>query len=454
MKINVKSLQLELYLWIIASTLLVLLIGGSISGAIAFFQARELQDNTLKEIALLVRNSQLTPATTTGTLLSELAQYNQVNNSEQEDETNVILIEIKNDTFASTPNTDFLTQTRGLQTIDFYDEQWRVLVVKQKQSDRKFLIAQPTELRDEIAIASAMSTLYPLLIFVAGLLLLIHLVLKKQFKSIKQLTQSLDQQEGNHLTQLSQAKVPSEIQPFVLSINSLMQRVQSTLEKQQRFIADAAHELRTPIAALSLQAENLKNAGNTQEHEQRLTSLQQGFLRLGNLVGQLLDLARLQANSEHTSKLNHTQTVKLNEVVKQVIQDCYPLAENGNIDLGVIRQDENLLVTDTNGLLSQLVQNAIANAIHYTPENGEVNISLFKENNRAVLLVEDTGCGIPEEELEKVMEPFYRVQANKNDGNGLGLTISQEIADKLGGRIILANRDGGGLVYRYEQVIK
>ena len=459
MLLKAKSLQLELYLWIITSTVVVMLVGSIVAGGVAFFQARELQDKTLTEISLLLKDGTFKPAATTDSLLSQLSQYHtphQNNDDEEnEDETSIILFEIKSGSTNSNEEVFLQKQTDGLQTIELLDEQWRALIVTQAQTKRKFLIAQPIELRDEIAVASAISTLYPLLIFVVGLLLLIHLVLKKQFRLIKQLSKSLDAQDGTHLNPLIENKAPSEIQPFIHSINALIQRVQSTMDRQQRFIADAAHELRTPIAALSLQTENVKNAKNEHEQAERLSSLQQGFLRLGNLVGQLLDLARLQANKDTAdNQYNNFEATSLNTIVKQVVQDCYPIAENNNIDLGVIRQDKNLNLNDINGLLSQLIQNAVANAIHYTPENGEVNISLFKENNSAVLLIEDTGPGIPEDEIEKVMQPFYRVMGSGKTGNGLGLSISQEIADKLGGKILLANKSGGGLIYRYEQAIK
>lgn len=464
MTIKVKSLQAELYLWIIASTILIMLVGGIISGSIAFFQARELQDNTLKEISLLIKDGQLTPPENISELHSKLnslhSSPNEKNDKEEhdndyiDDDASIILLEIKPEIFEKNKKKHLWVGKNGFQTFDLIDEQWRGIIITQKQTDRKFLIAQPTELRDEIAISSAISSLYPILIFSACLLLLVHLVLRKQFGTIKRLTNTLDQQDGTHLDGLSENEAPSEIQPFIRSINALIQRVQSTMEKQQRFIADAAHELRTPIAALSLQAENLQRANNKEEHEERLSSLQQGFHRLGNLVGQLLDLARLQANAEKDSDKNKsTTTASLNDIVKNVVQDLYPIAEKNNIDLGVIHQDSDLTLKDTNEHLSQIVQNAVANAIHYTPENGEVNISLLRENNIAILLIEDTGSGIPEDELEKVMQPFYRVLASGKTGNGLGLTISKEIADKLGGKITLANRPDGGLVYRYEQAL-
>jgi two-component system OmpR family sensor kinase len=218
------------------------------------------------------------------------------------------------------------------------------------------------------------------------------------------------------------------------------------MQKQQRFIADAAHELRTPIAALALQSENLAHATTEQDREERQHVLQQSLLLLRNLVAQLLDLARLQSE-ENVS----IQEISFNMVVQDVSADMFPIAEAADIDLGMLRQDENIIVGDRQGRLGQLVRNAIENAIHFTPHGGKVDISLYKQDGKAVLIVEDSGIGIPEAELEQVMQPFYRVMEGVQPGSGLGLAISHEIAQRLGGSIILANREHGGLQFKYEQ---
>jgi two-component system, OmpR family, sensor kinase len=144
--------------------------------------------------------------------------------------------------------------------------------------------------------------------------------------------------------------------------------------------------------------------------------------------------------------------VSLNQVVQHVIADLYPLAEAKNIDLGVSRQ-EKLMVLDKGAGLSHLVRNAIDNAIRYTPVGGTVNVSLSSEGVYAVFCVEDTGKGIPEQELQHIFEPFYRAHDNIQPGNGLGLTISLEVARKLGGHITLLNRSEGGVEFRYRQLI-
>ena len=457
-----KSLQRELYRWIIISALILVVLSSAIAGILAFKQAKELQDNTLKEISFLVNNGQLNFSDIDdgfdGSFEKDDDDYEEgyrkdrrkknkrrfkKYDDDDDEETSIIIHEIgRGKRLPGIPP----HIKDGLQTIDLKHDEWRVLTITQSDGRRRFSIAQPTELRDQIALSSAISTLIPILFLVTILLVAIHLILRRQFRSLNLLAKSIDQQDGTQLKKLSEKNIPLEIIPFIGSINSLISRVQQVMQKQQRFIADAAHELRTPITALSLQAENLKESKSASDREARELQLQSGFDRLGKLVAQLLDLARLQSSADVENK-----TVSFNEVVKHAIADLYPLAEAADIDFGMLRHDNDLNITDQNGRLGQLVNNAIGNAIHYTPAQGKVDVSLFKENGKAVLLVEDTGIGIPEDELQKVMEPFHRVLESGKPGNGLGLAICHEIAERLNGEISLSNRKDGGLRFRYEQ---
>jgi len=460
--IKAKSLQRELYKWILISAAVLLLSGGLVAGVIAYNQAEALQDNTLREMSLLVRFGKM-----------DSSDFEDVRDDEDDDEdhedddddddkqygkrfdrqgkknrkekASIIIQELGKGRYLQKLSRDI---DDGLQTIELDSEEWRILTVTQYGTNRRFVIAQQTELRDSLARSSALSAFYPMLIFLLVMLVLIHIIIRRQFKPLNALVKTIDEQDGSQLNKLTEDNIPQEITPFIRSINALMERVQQVLHKQQRFIADAAHELRTPITALSLQAENLKQAKDEQDRDSREEKLKQGFVRLGKLVSQLLDLARLQSGKE-----GEFQTVSFNQIVQEIIASNYPMAEADNIDLGMLRQDNDIYVKDQNGRLSQLVQNAIGNAIHYTPKNGKIDVSLFIEGQKAVLLVEDSGMGIPEAELEQVMQPFYRVLVSNQPGNGLGLAISQEIAERLGGKIQLSNREQGGLRYRYEQRI-
>ena len=426
-----KSLQRELNRWIVLTALIFVLIGGLIAGGVAFYQARELQDNTLLEIASLIHAGKVNESK----MLHHDIRKDTIiiNDLGGEQHTPVIP--------SNTPD--------GLHTMELNDSTWRVLVITLPDTQRRFSVAQQTKLRDKIAMAGSLNVFLPIALLIVIMLIIINLIIRRQFRSLSCLTEELDQQDGMNLQHLPSKDIPVEVAPFVDSINALLSRVNQAIIKQQRFIADAAHELRTPITALSLQVENLDKATTPRTYDKRQDQLKQGLKRLRNLVSQLLDLARLQSESEIA-----LEPVSLNKIVQESIEDLFPLAEKSNIDLGVIKQDENIIVEDLQGRLKQLIYNAISNAIHYTPEGGKIDISLYIKNRIATFLVDDTGIGIPEKEIKLVKQPFYRIQESSQPGTGLGLAISHEIAQKLDGKITLSNRKEGGLRFIYTQKVK
>ena len=427
--IKQNSLQHELNHWIIWTAVTFIFLGGIISGGLAFYHLRELQDQTLIQIATLISQGKLNDSSTL---------HHDVNKD------TIILNELgKKQHIPIIP----LDITDGLQSIELDNENWRVLVVTQPISHRRFSISQQTQLRDNIAINTILSVFLPIALLASLMLFIINRILRRQFRSLGKLTKLMDRQDGVNLEKLSENNIPIEISPFVHSINTLLERIERTINKQQRFIADAAHELRTPLTALSLQVETLSQANETNLGQESLKQLQKSLERLRRLVTQLLDLARLQNEGEYV-----VQKVSFNQIVEDAMADLYLMAEASDIDLGMVRYDENISVNDQQGRLSQLVYNAIDNAIHYSSPGGKVDISLYLEKNKAVFLVEDNGIGIPEVELEQVMQAFYRVNESNKPGNGLGLSISHEISKLLGGEIHLENRKSGGLCFRYMQL--
>jgi len=422
------SLKRELNRWIISTALVFVLVAGALSGWIVFKQAREQQDQTLLEIGMLIKS---------GKLKESISLHHDINE-------NTVIInelgEIQHIPIVPVKTTD------GFHTMMLDGSQWRVLITTQPDSQRRFSIAQQTKQRDAIARSSSLSVLLPIIVLVGLMLLMINYIIKRQFRSLAKLTKELEQQEANKLFKLDAKNVPEEISPFVNSINSLLSRVSKTVQKQQRFIADAAHELRTPIAALSLQVDNLNKQLDHVERDERQKDLHKGLSRLRILVNQLLNLARLQSEDNTTNT-----KIIFNPLVHQAIESLFPLLEKSDIDLGIIKQDENLKVYDQQDRLSQLVYNSIDNAIRYSPKGGKIDISLYQDQGDLVYLVEDQGIGIPEEQLKQVMQPFYRVQECEQPGNGLGLAISQEIAQLLDGHIELSNRKNGGLRFSYRQ---
>jgi two-component system OmpR family sensor kinase len=273
----------------------------------------------------------------------------------------------------------------------------------------------------------------PILILVPVLLLLVTVLVRQMFKPLRALSNELGRRPENDLGQLNHAGLPSEVWPFVAEINELLLRMGRSMALQRRFIADAAHELRSPLTAMSLRAERLAATAMPAEARLRLGALIAGLRRTRVLLDQMLTLARTQETGRA-----ETGKVSLEQAIREVLEDLVPLAEVKNIDLGVIggvdAQVEAQLVD-----LKLLVKNLIDNAIRYTPDGGRVDITVGSENGSAPLQVDDTGPSIPLDERDRVFDPFYRVLGNGEMGSGLGLAITRTVAATMGARIELSD---------------
>ena len=297
----------------------------------------------------------------------------------------------------------------------------------------RIVIGQQTSVRDEIARDSALRTLLPFVILIPILLLLVGELIRQMLKPVKELANELDTRSQEDLRALSEVHIPNEIRPFVVAINSLLNRVKESMSTQRRFLADAAHELRTPMTALALQAERLDASDMSVQARERLTALKGGLGRSRQLLDQLLSLAR----SQETVK-DPMREVSVRTIYRRVMEDLMPLAQVKGIDLGMVgEQDFSVLTTEVD--LRIVVKNLVDNAIRYTPQGGRIDLSVRCLDGRTILQIEDTGPGIAEEERVRVFDPFYRVLGNDEVGSGLGLSIVQSIALRHGANIELAH---------------
>lgn len=237
------------------------------------------------------------------------------------------------------------------------------------------------------------------------------------------------------MTPLPTAQMPSELHPFIASINGLLQRVRLLMDQQRRFVADAAHELRTPITALSLQAENLDPVDLPAAARDRVAVLQQGIRRTKRLLEQLLALARQEAGSYDRVTMS---LVALDGVAKEVVADTLPEAANRGIDLGFARV-EPVAVRGEVVMLAALVRNLLDNALRFTRRGGRIDACVYRDGAAAILQIEDTGSGVAPDEIDRIFEPFFRGQHPEGDGVGLGLSIVKRMVDRLGGSIEAVN---------------
>jgi two-component system OmpR family sensor kinase len=226
----------------------------------------------------------------------------------------------------------------------------------------------------------------------------------------------------------------------------LLERINQLMGQQRRFIADAAHELRSPLTALSIQSQNLMQAGSLEVMRERISPLQDGIERARHLTEQLLSLARTQADAREQVVTN------VSAMARELIAEYLPLSDARQIDLGLDEIAPLSLHAELDAL-RLILRNALENALKYTPEGGEVTLRLIPEEGSVIIEVVDTGPGIPVAERERVFDAFYRMPGTAGIGSGLGLAIAREAAIRLGGSVSLHERENGcGLIFRYQQM--
>lgn len=420
------SIQWRLAWGLSAAIVLMALLAGSVSFYTAFREANELQDDILRQVAALIRQQ---PAGARAQL-----DLQGEHGGESAFESHLVVQALPVAGQAHRPGTLGLPATLadGLHSLTLDDDRYRVLVASLADG-RRFVVAQETQLRDDIALNSAALTVLPLLVLVPVLLLVVTLLVRGLLRPVTRLAREIDGRSDQDLHALLSPQLPTEIRPFVNAINRLLARVAEAMDSQRRFVADAAHELRSPLTALSLQAERLAATELSDEARQRLQALRQGIERGRNLLEQLLALARAQT-------VNHTpvQPVSVRHVYRQVLEALMPLAQARNVDLGMIDGPDALVHVPELALFT-LVRNVVDNAIRYTPEGGQVDLQVHAHARQVVLEVEDNGPGIPADERERVLDPFYRVLGTEQPGSGLGLSIVWTLAQRLGGRLELCD---------------
>ena len=429
------SLQARLSTWLSLVIVGIATAAAGVSFISAVDEAHEFQDNQLRQTGMLIsRLNDLSPAATASARMNELRFEERVVLRFLADRNG--RKPVLNERAPRFP--DQLSD--GLQTVSVGSEQWRVFV---RTTDRgmRLAVAQQITIRDALARARATRTLLPYLLLAALLLALVAVIVRRMFGPLRKLAEELGRRPPHDLGRLDEVGLPSEVRPFVVEINSLLVRVARTLAQQRRFVADAAHELRSPLTALSLQAEWMAGADLPEEAGARLLSMREGLGRTRILLDQLLAMARIQEFSLETK-----ESSSLQGVIREVLEDLIPLAQDKNIDIGVVGADDALIMAHHVDL-TVLVKNLVDNAIRYTPHNGRVDILVDSARLPVLLQVDDTGPGIAPKDRERVFDPFYRVLGNGQVGSGLGLSIVRTIAAGIDASVALDDADAqaGGL---------
>ena len=328
----------------------------------------------------------------------------------------------------------------GYSDADVDGIDWRVYT--EVEPERTVQVSQQVEVREETAAQASLNAIIPIALLIPLSWLVLNWIIGRIIGRLDRAAMDIAARDAESAEPIPMSSTPVEILPLVSAMNDLVLRLQTALHQQRRFVADAAHELRTPLAAIALQVDNLAAAiGLEGKSAQRIADLKAGSARAAALVGQLLKLARVESGATSPQ----SQTVALLPLIVECLERIAPLAEHKAIDLG-LDQDAAPTIEGVEDEIRILIDNLLDNAIRYTPAGGTVDVILRDDGRAPILEVRDTGPGIPEAALPRVLERFYRASSADIEGSGLGLAIAKAAADRNHVALTLANRsDRSGL---------
>ncbi|MBK8451724.1 MAG: ATP-binding protein [Thiofilum sp.] len=334
-------------------------------------------------------------------------------------------------------------KTLGFQNVQAFDSYWRVYTTSRR--GHYIQVAQPESKRDLLAKNLALRSLSPFILLIPLLLFLTGWIVRRNLRPLKQMTVAITQRNSNDLAPLSSQDQPQELVPITDALNGLLARLEQTLKAQHTFIADASHELRSPLTALKLQIQLAERAKTEPQRLQAIQKLGERIERAIYLVEQLLTLAR------HDMPDLEKEWVTLNNLVSYITQDYQVSAKSHQLELILELPQQPLTILANESALTILLKNLLDNAIKYTPAGGMIKVGLATNPLHIKLWVEDSGIGIPELERPYVFERFYRASNHQAAGTGLGLAIVHNIVQQLGASIQLSVPvSGKGLIVQVQ----
>lgn len=325
---------------------------------------------------------------------------------------------------ANAPIFPFSDKEYGFSDEDLMGHRWRVFSLPDDNSTRVVKVGEQYDVREALIHSIALRTLLPLAFALPFLGMLTWFGVGRALAPLEKLATEVYNRAPSYLEPVEEASVPREAKPLVDSLNNLFNRLDMAFEGERRFTADAAHELRTPLAGLKAQAQVALRTTNPETRQKALANLVVGVDRSTQLVHQLLTLARLDPDNTAIQ----FQPVNLRDLINRVGSDLAGAARQKKIALHATIKDTGNVDGDPDAL-AILLRNLVDNAIRYTPEGGRIDLEVSKNDQGYLLSVADSGPGIPEEEREQVLKRFYRRLGTKAPGSGLGLSIVSRIAE-------------------------
>jgi two-component system sensor histidine kinase QseC len=341
---------------------------------------------------------------------------------------------------ASAPSFTAPPSTPGFSDVlDLNNRQWRAFLLEDKQNELRIWVGERDDVRADLVDRIVSHTLWPNIVGSLVLAAMVWVAIGWGLKPLADMAQTLRARHSGSLEPLHLTPLPSELEPMQAALNRMLAQIQEVLGRERRFIADAAHEMRTPLAILRVHAQNLMEARTEDERRESLAFLIAGVDRTSRLVNQLLTMARLEPQAQTPA----LKAIDLTESVRDSLVELTPWLLSKHLELAFEASDRPCKVFADAAAIDIALNNLITNAANFSPEHGVITVQLSQAEGFYALSVLDQGPGIDEADHARVFERFY--SRGNTHGAGLGLTIVNTIAHRLGGRITLANRAEGGL---------
>ncbi len=330
----------------------------------------------------------------------------------------------------------------GYMEIERGEKAWRLFNIVAAKDGYRVQVAQSVRMRERAALEVATQTVLPIGIVLPLLLLLLYWSIRRGLKPLDDLAADVASRSPDNLSILPGRPVPLETRPLVEAINRLLSRLSAALDSERRFTADAAHELRTPLAAVKIQAEVALASRDSPAREHALQQIRLAVDRSSHLVDQLLRLARL----DPLAALPDPKPVDLVELAEEAVAAAQDIERGQQHVIRLEAPTQPVEITGDRDLLFVAVRNLLDNALRHTPPHGSITLRIAQDSRGATLSVRDNGPGVATDELPRLAERFYRGRDATAEGSGLGLAIVQRIAELHGAQLALANANEGGFI--------
>lgn len=426
-----KSIRTRLLVTLLAAVLAIAAIGAAVTYRNVLGETEELFDYQLRQMALSLRNQGFISRGDAAALADDQLDF-------------VVQIWALDGSqiYLSRPNLLLPTQAAlGYSDVQVEGNTWRLFTTVTR--DRAIQVAQPLSVRSALAAQAAFQGALPMLILALLLALAVWWTVGAALQRLQDVAAEVKRRDADALDPLPDDALPSEVSPLVHAFNALLDRLRRASAAQRAFVSDAAHELRSPLTALGLQLGLLRRASTESERQTALAALSGGIERARHLVEQLLTLAR----SEPGAKGAAFVSFDLSETARLAIADVVPLAESKSVEIELAGAD-GVHVNGDASAVRILVRNLVDNAARYTPSGGRVQVDVRGDAASAVVIIDDSGPGIPRDDRERVFDRFYRGAGRDEGGSGLGLAIARGIAEQHRALIKLADSPLGGLRVR------